>query len=163
MATPSLQSEKDYSRIEQATQERLAMRNAAIEERVRQQQSSASGETKQKKQVRLWAYAGPLMVAGFKDFLDVAVIGMIPGVSAVLAFCCSLLVFFLFLMKDDLTVRPKAVFLFQAGGALVFSTGVEGFASLLNVLPVGLGVIMGIYFREKQYALSGMVPGKSKK
>ena len=163
MAIPSLQSEKDYSRIEQATQERLAMRNTAIEERVRQQQSSASRETKQTKQVRLWAYAGPLMVAGFKAFLDVAVIGMIPGLSAVLAFCCSFLIFLLFLIKDDLTVRPKSVFLFQAGGALVFSTGVEGFLSLLNVLPVGLGVIMGIYFREKRYALSMMVPGKAKK
>ena len=79
------------------------------------------------------------------------------------AFCCSFLIFLLFLIKDDLTVRPKSVFLFQAGGALVFSTGVEGFLSLLNVLPVGLGVIMGIYFREKRYALSMMVPGKAKK
>lgn len=163
MATSSLQSERDYSQIEQATEERLAMRNAAMEERVRQQQSSTSGETKKAKQIRLWAYVGPLMVAGFKDFLDVAVIGLIPGIGTVITFCCNFLIFFLFLIKSDVTVRPKAVFLFQAGGALIFATGVEGFLFGLNILPVGLGIIMGIYFREKRYALAMTVSGPAKK
>ncbi len=163
MATPSLQSEKDYSQIKQATEERSAMRSAAIRERIRQNRAVSPGETKESKQIRLWAYSGPLIVAGFKDLLDVAVIGMIPGVSAAIAACCSFLIFFLFLIKDDLTVRPKVVFLFQAGGALVFSTGVEGFLSGLNILPVGLGIIMGIYFREKKYALVGAASVKTKK
>ncbi|MBP6889257.1 MAG: hypothetical protein KBC83_00115 [Candidatus Moranbacteria bacterium] len=114
----------------------------------------AQSSEKQKRDVHLWAYTGPLMVAGFKDFLDLALIGSFPGIGTVITICCNLLIFFLFLIGSGLTVRSKIAFLFRAGGALIFATGVEGFLFGLNVLPVGLGIIMGIYFREKKHASS---------
>lgn len=153
MAVLSSQSDRDYSLIDQATEERVAMRSAAVQGRSRQQGQTKVSEKKSKK-VRLWAYIGPLMVAGLKDFLDLFLIGSSPGVGTVVTFCFFILIFFLFLIRDDLTVRMKPVFLFQAGGALMFATGVEGFAFGLNFLPVGLGTVLGIYFREKGYALS---------
>jgi len=116
---------------------------------------------KQKREVRLWAYAGPLMVAGFKDFLDLALLGSLPGIGTVITICCNLLIFFLFLIGDDLTVRSKIAFLFRAGGALIAATGIEGFLFGLNLLPVGLGIILGIYFREKVHASSAGVLQKS--
>lgn len=153
MVVPVLQLKKGYDRIKRATEERAAMRSAQDQERTRRQVSER-GKSEKTKQVRLWAYGGPLMVAGFKDFLDLFLIGSSPFVGTVVTFCCFLLVFFLFLIKDDLTVRMKPVFLFQAGGALMFATGVEGFAFGLNFLPVGLGIVFGVYLREKEYALS---------
>jgi hypothetical protein len=160
MVVPVLQLKKGYDRIKRATEERAAVRNAQDQERTRRQ-ISERGRSEKTKQVRLWAYSGPLMVAGFKDFLDLFLIGSSPLVGTVVTICCFLLIFFLFLIKDDLTVRMKPVFLFQAGGALMFATGVEGFAFLLNFLPIGLGIVFGIYFREKQYALSFGIPKKA--
>lgn len=153
MALQQPETGKDYSRIEHATEERATMRNAVREEQA-QKQTQSSEKKNGKKQVRLWAYGGPLMVAGFKDFLDLVLFGSAPGIGTVITFCCYLLIFFLFLIQRDLTVRMKPIFLFQAGGALMFATGLEGFAFGLNFLPVGLGIIFGIYFREKQYAFT---------
>jgi hypothetical protein len=121
MVVPALQLKKGYDRIKRATEERAAMRNAQDQERTRWQVSER-GRSEKTKQVRLWAYSGPLMVAGFKDFLDLFLIGSSPLVGTVVTICCFLLIFFLFLIKDDLTVRMKPVFLFQAGGALMFAT-----------------------------------------
>ncbi len=160
MVVPALQLKKGYDRIKRATEERAEMRNAQNQERARRQASGKGGSEKTR-QVRLWAYSGPLMVAGFKDFLDLFLIGSSPLVGTVVTICFFLLIFFLLLIKDDLTVRMKPVFLFQAGGALIFATGVEGFAFLLNFLPIGLGIVFGIYFREKQYALSFGIPKKA--
>lgn len=149
--------------MEQAIEERVAMRNVAFQQRAREEREREPGpkERKEAKQVRLWAYVGPFMVAGFKDTLDLVLVGSFPGIGTAVTICCYLCIFFLFLIKSDLTVRMKPVFLFQAGGALMFATGVEGFAFGLNFLPVGLGIIFGIYFREKRYALSSGVLGRT--
>ncbi|MBP7811394.1 MAG: hypothetical protein KA054_00960 [Candidatus Moranbacteria bacterium] len=156
MDTLSPKLSRDYSRVERATIERMAMRNGVLPvyEQKRQEQARISEEERKQKQVRLWAYSGPLMVAGLKDALDLVMIGSFPGIGTVVTFCFYSLIFFMFLIQDGLTVRMKPTFLFQAGGALIFATGTEGLIFGLNFLPVGLGIILGIYFREKQYARS---------
>jgi hypothetical protein len=159
MAISSPQSNQDYTRIEQATEERVAMRNAAAQELVDQPRARAPQKKVEPRRVRLSAYMGPLLVAGLKDFLDLALLGSFPGVGTVITVCCNLLIFLFFLMGSNATVRPKSRFLFQAGGALMFATGVEGLLFGLNFLPVGMGIVVGIYLREKKYAL--LAGGKS--
>lgn len=93
------------------------------------------------------------MIAGFKDILDLILIGSLPGVGTILTLCLYLLIFMLFILSEHATARPKGVFLIQAGGALFFGTAVEGLMVGLNFLPIGIGLIFGIYLREKRMSL----------
>lgn len=154
MVNAAQQSVPDYSRIQEATRERASRTtDAASQERTlpRREAEASSDEQKRPKRVSLVAYIGPLVLAGFKDLLDLALLGSFPGIGTVVTVCVYLAIFFLFLITDNLTVRLKPVFLFQAGGALMFGTLAEGIAFGLNFLPIGLGLIVGIYIREKKY------------
>lgn len=119
-------------------------------------QEQASAGSKSQHPVSLLAYAGPLIIAGFKDLLDLILVGSLPGVGTILTLCLYLLIFMLFVLSEHATARPKAVFLIQAGGALFFGTAVEGLMVGLNFLPIGLGLIFGIYLREKRMSLGSV-------
>ncbi len=116
-------------------------------------QTQASAKPKPQHSVSLLAYTGPLIIAGFKDLLDLVLVGSLPGVGTVLTLCLYLLIFMLFILSEHVTARPKIVFLMQAGGVLFFGTAVEGLMVGLNFLPIGLGLILGIYLREKRLSL----------
>ena len=116
-------------------------------------QAARSAAAAPPRTVSLLAYAGPLIIAGFKDLLDLVLVGSLPGVGTVLTLCLYLLIFMLFIFSEHATARPKAIFLMQAGGALFFGTAVEGLMVGLNFLPIGLGLVFGIYLREKRMSL----------
>ncbi len=149
---------RDYSRLEEATASQAETREARVRALAAAAlaaipQAKASAATAPPHAVSLIAYAGPLMIAGFKDLLDLVLIGSLPGVGTVLTLCLYLLIFMLFILSEHATARPKAVFLMQAGGALFFGTAVEGLMVGLNFLPIGLGLVFGIYLREKRISL----------
>ncbi len=150
---------QDYSRIQAATRERTEARLSAEEPEPSSQPKQAQKkptplEPSEPKSVRLVAYMGPLMAAGLKDVLDLVFVGSFPGFGTLVTFCLYLLIFLLFVVTDHLTVRSKTIFLLQAGIALVFGSAVEGLIFGLNFLPVGTGLIVSIFIREKKYALT---------
>ncbi len=151
-------SSRDYSRLEEAAASQTETREARVRAlaaaalaSIPQIQPSAAAP---QRSVQLISYAGPLIIAGFKDLLDLVLVGSLPGVGTVLTFCLYLLIFMLFVLSEHATARPKLAFLIQAGGMLFFGTAVEGLAVGLNFLPIGLGLILGIYLREKRWSLS---------
>lgn len=151
-------SSRDYSRLEEA----ILSQAETHEARVRALAAAALSEIPQvnasatmapQRSVSLLAYVGPLIIAGLKDLLDLVLVGSLPGLGTVMTFCLYLLIFMLFILSEHATARSKVVFLMQAGGALFFGTAVEGLMVGLNFLPIGLGLIFGIYLREKRLSL----------
>lgn len=151
-----MQEEKTQEEIRYARLEEMTRVQAVKREVFRQNIQNQAGERSQRaarKEVRLTSYAAPLLVAGLKDLLDLVLVGSLPGIGTLVTLCFNLLIFLLFILAERATVRPKSVFLIQAGGAVFFSTLAEGLAFGLNFLPIGLAVIVGIYMREKRYSL----------
>ncbi len=157
-AEKSSASSHDYSRLEEATASQVETREARVRALAAAAlsaipQAARSAAVAPTQTVSLLAYAGPLIIAGLKDLLDLVLVGSLPGVGTVLTLCLYLLIFMLFIFSEHATARPKAIFLMQAGGALFFGTAVEGLMVGLNFLPIGLGLIFGIYLREKRMSL----------
>lgn len=108
---------------------------------------------KAQRKVRLFSYAGALMVALLKDLFDLAFIGSLPGVGTVITICCSIGILLMLIIAEDVTARSKAMFLMSAVPILVLGTLTESFAFGVNFFPVEVGMVIGIYIREK--ALGG--------
>ena len=141
-----------YDRLKTAAQERAQARNGRESERVSRTKTSL--KKAEEKSVRLIAYGGPLVVATFKDLLDIVLLGSFPGIGTVITFCFFFLIFLLLFVSDGVTTRPKTLFLFQAGGLLISGAATEGFVFGLNFFPISIGVVLGIYLREKAYGVA---------
>lgn len=160
-------SSRDYSQIEKAAASGIETREARVRALAAAALSSIpqtkpATPAKSEHPVLLLSYAAPLIIAGFKDLLDLVLVGSLPGVGTVLTFCLYMLIFLLLIMSKHVTARSKPVFLAQAGMTLFFGTAVEGFMVGLNFLPIGLGLIFGMYIRELNMGLRARNVTRSK-
>lgn len=102
-------------------------------------------------------YGMAMILAFFKDLLDVAVIGALPAVGTVITFCISMAIGFILLFDDVSTAqRQIARKLTKKFLILIAGTMIEGIFFGLNFLPFEMITVAIIYWislmdRKKQY------------
>ena len=111
--------------------------------RSRQKKKHFTGE---KPSVMLY---GGLALAGLlKDLLDFAGIGMIPGLSLILAACLNSFIFLMLLVFDRSGGRQNRKVM--QGLIIIFLVLIEGVAFGLNFLPIQSLTMVGLYAMAKR-------------
>ncbi len=136
-----------------ASQERQKLR-AEVDRVQRMRQQAAhrlqSEKSESRTRVVLSAYALALLAAGFKDLLDLAFIGSLPGLGTAITFCVVALIFMNLALFPGVTAGSRASFLLRSGLVLLGGFVVEGFLLGLNFFPGMIGTVSAIYYWEKR-------------
>jgi hypothetical protein len=129
---------------------------------VRSVPAKKSKDEAPKKTVSLFAYAPMLVIALFKDISDL-VFGWIPGLAFLVAVLLFTVIALLFTVADKVTAGPKIFFLLRVAPILIGATLAEGLAVGVNLVPLAVGSVFGIYMmekaKEKTFGVLGTVVG----
>ena len=153
----SLDTERETEEKQAAFRERQQrLQEAQRTERMTQEEAemdSVTGEVRMSgESVKLSSYAGPFLVAVFKDVLDFTIVLAFPGPATVITFCVlaliALLLFFpkrhyKFAAKTGLIVRDFSIF------SITFL--IEGLSFPLNILPFTVAAVGMIYLSDKKF------------
>jgi hypothetical protein len=153
----NLQIEEQAVEEEEAYQRELEKNQRMIMAR-RQEQNRENGETK--KEVRLFQYSAPLIIAIFKDLLDIIGIGSLPAVGTVITLCLSFIIgilLFFFTDAGDINGKRKI-----AKRAAVFIVGLVSEMILFgaNLLPIETLTVYIIYWMDKSDLMNSQLAKK---
>ncbi len=155
----ALEQEEQVQALFREQQEQLiqSQQRARIQEEIEASEEaetdSITGEVKTKNEsVKLSSYAGPFLVAIFKDTLDFTIVLALPGPATVLALCAEILIFLLLFFpkrRYKLATNTKLV----GWDFSILSTifGIEGLAFPLNILPFMTGGVAAIYLLDAAF------------
>lgn len=97
-----------------------------------------------------WISYSPIFtVALFKDMLDLALVGSLPGIGAVVTLCFSGLIFLMLLLVRTNKKLIDSRFLIKRGVVLLLGSLTEGFIFGLNFLPIMTITIAIIYMMDR--------------
>ena len=131
---------QEAQRTERMTQEEAEMDSVTGDVRM-------SGES-----VKLSSYAGPLLVAIFKDILDFSVILAFPGVGTVISLCLDTLIFLLLIFpKRRYRLMTNMRLVVIDAFILLGLIPLEGIAFPFNILPFTVAAVGMIYRFDKKF------------
>jgi hypothetical protein len=97
-----------------------------------------------------WIGYSPIFtVALFKDMLDLALVGSLPGIGAVVTLCFSGLIFLMLMLVRTNKKLIDSRFLIKRGVVLLLGSLTEGFIFGLNFLPIMTITIAIIYMMDR--------------
>lgn len=103
-------------------------------------------------EVKLSSYAGPLMVACFKDLLDFTVFLAFPGIGTVFGVCCTVLIFLLlFFPKRRYKLAGNIRLAIIDAFILLGLIPIEGVLFPFNLLPFTIAAVGMIYTVDRKF------------
>jgi Flp pilus assembly protein TadB len=116
--------------------------------RLKSEQEAKARAEEEMSTVSLSAYAPALIIAGFKDLLDLVGVGSLPAIGTLVTFLVGILILFTLYLGKNVSSRPKGVFLIQTAPLFFGGVLVEGLLFGLNFLPFTVALVVAIYRRE---------------
>lgn len=130
------------------TQEESSLAEAEEEQGLGTGELDAGGAER----VSVFSYAGPFVVACFKDLLDFTVILALPGLGTIIGVCLDILIFLLLIFpKQRYRLMMNARLIIIDAFILMGLVPLEGLAFPLNLLPFTVAAVGMIYMFDKKF------------
>lgn len=117
----------------------------------------------------LLLYGGVGLIALFKDLLDLAFIGSLPGIGTIITLCLSFLIWMLLTVFDRSSKGTRGNMQIARGLVVIFFGLVEAIGFGLNFLPIQTAMVFVLYVlakrawkKEEESAKKENRPSKSK-
>lgn len=159
--SPLSQEEQEKKRFQQeANILREAQRRARIlqeeaeisESEEREQEEGTGNFTAPREEVTISSYAGPLVVACFKDLMDFTIFLALPGIGTVLGACCTFLIFLLlFFPKRRYKLAGNMRLAIIDAFILLGLVPLEGIMFPFNLLPFTIAAVGMIYTIDRKF------------
>ena len=98
----------------------------------------------------LFLYGGVGLIALFKDLLDLAFIGSLPGLGTIITLCLSFFIWILLTVFDRSSGGTRGNMQVTRGLVVIFFGLVEGIGFGLNFLPIETVMVFVLYVLAKR-------------